>query len=339
MCRKSFNLIFCFFAAVFFIGCESTKSIQPQNSDVHLQQTLQFRFASESEGSKLITSYPNYFNSLNSMDISWRFKSATPKTVEDYKQLRQSCVKEWNPEHIRLCEESIFRFLEQINKSGFILPETPEIIFIETSMKEEMGAIGYTHNNNIYLGYDFFEEILNSHQKDFTLLDEIISHELFHCFTTYNSEFRKQVYSIIDFKIDETIKLNKSITSRILTNPDVPKHDSHAIFTIDGQKRDCVVVCLFTDIYRNKYSKEQAFEHISTALVPLDQPDTFYYINDPKVSDFNEVMGHNTGYTIDPEECLADNFSLLITLGVNNPSYLTQSIIDKMADILCKGNY
>ena len=34
-----------------------------------------------------------------------------------------------------------------------------------------------------------------------------------------------------------------------------------------------------------------------------------------RASNFDEVFGTNTGYVIDPEECLADNFSYAVIYG------------------------
>ena len=50
-----------------------------------------------------------------------------------------------------------------------------------------------------------------------------------------------------------------------------------------------------------------------SVLVPIDKPNTYYPID--KASDFWDVIGHNTGYVLAPEETLADNFSYSVIDG------------------------
>ena len=38
-----------------------------------------------------------------------------------------------------------------------------------------------------------------------------------------------------------------------------------------------------------------------------------------QAANFDEVFGTNTGYVIDPEECLADNFSYAVIYGEQGP--------------------
>ena len=52
-----------------------------------------------------------------------------------------------------------------------------------------------------------------------------------------------------------------------------------------------------------------------TLLVPVDAPDTYFVAED--ATDFWDVMGRNTDYAIDPEECLATNFAMLVLQGTD----------------------
>ena len=54
-------------------------------------------------------------------------------------------------------------------------------------------------------------------------------------------------------------------------------------------------------------------EYNKSVLVPIDKPNTYYPID--KASDFWDVIGHNTGYVLAPEETLADNFSYAVIDG------------------------
>ena len=63
--------------------------------------------------------------------------------------------------------------------------------------------------------------------------------------------------------------------------------------------------------------------------------DTYYYPED--ASNYNDVVGDNTGYTIDPEECMADNFSMAVVFGMKGPEgdgYATPEIIEAILSYL-----
>ena len=57
-------------------------------------------------------------------------------------------------------------------------------------------------------------------------------------------------------------------------------------------------------------------------------PSVVYWYTD--ASDFYTVLGENTDYCEDPEECMATNFSYAVTFGMNGPDgqgYKTPEII------------
>ena len=72
-------------------------------------------------------------------------------------------------------------------------------------------------------------------------------------------------------------------------------------------------------------------------LVPVDGSGRSYKAEE--ASNFFEVLGENTDYTIDPKECMADNFAFLIAYDLEGPAgegYRTQSIIDGIREYLQK---
>ena len=82
---------------------------------------------------------------------------------------------------------------------------------------------------------------------------------------------------------------------------------------------------------------EEFFDFATTALVPVDGTDVYYSID--QVSNFDEVFGTNTDYVVDPEECMADNFSFAMVYGMDGPEhkgYHNPEIIEGIIDILCR---
>ena len=71
---------------------------------------------------------------------------------------------------------------------------------------------------------------------------------------------------------------------------------------------------------------------MNTALVPVDGSDIYYLPED--VDNFWEVFGRNTDYVIDPEECMADNFSFTMAYGLDGKEYEDPEIIKAIHDYL-----
>lgn len=70
----------------------------------------------------------------------------------------------------------------------------------------------------------------------------LISHEIFHCLTRNNAEFRAALYSLIGFHVmDHEVEFGPTIRNLLLQNPDVDHDDCWGEFTIEGQKRRCAL--------------------------------------------------------------------------------------------------
>lgn len=146
----------------------------------------------------------------------------------------------------------------------------------------------------------------------------ILIHETFHVLTRNNRDFREAMYGCIGFNIlDEPIVFPEDFACRLVTNPDVDRHDSYAFFTVDGAKVPCALVFYFTDGDSNDNGSVHGCD---IGLVPLDEgfsplvsEEGFTVVYPvPAAGDFFDVVGENTYYIVNPEEIMADNFSLTV---------------------------
>ena len=189
------------------------------------------------------------------------------------------------------------------------LPFNEEIIFIKTTQNEENGSLAYTHGTQIYLGLKLFTLISNINIRTQFIFEKVLWHELFHCITRANKQFRKDMYKIINFSINEKdFQIPKSIFDISISNPDVEHHDSYATFKIKGQNINCYMVLTASKPFEKP--GDSFFKCIQRAIVPIDSKGEFYLPED--ADNFWDLFGKNTDYVIDPEECLADNFSYAI---------------------------
>lgn len=290
------------------------------------------RFASAREGRELLLSNTEYYENYSQNDIDCRMKKSGA-TIDELLEASADEVKGFNIFEKYFIDARIAGMVRKLEKNGYQLPEIDEITFVNTKMAVEFGASGYTHGTEIYLNsslvaiysaLSFIPEFAGS-------ADELICHELFHCLTRCNPEFRKQAYSLINFTVTDTeFDFPPSVRDLILSNPDVEHHDSYATFIIDGQEIDCFVAFASDTLYADNPGCEQI-----TVLIPIDGTDIYY--TQEQASNFDEVFGTNTSYVIDPEECLADNFKFAMlygTEGKDKQGYPNPEIIEGIIDIV-----
>ena len=71
--------------------------------------------------------------------------------------------------------------------------------------------------------------------------------------------------------------------------------------------------------------------------MPVDGSVTYY--TPEQAENFDEIIGTNTDYVIDPEECMADNFGYTLAYGMDGPKgdgYPNPEIIEGIMDFLCR---
>ena len=196
-------------------------------------------------------------------------------------------------------------------------------------MKDEGGAGGYTRSNWIALTDATFQRGTEaSHTR-------LLVHETFHILTRLNPGFKEKLYRAIDFNIlPKEIEFPEDIRKSRISNPDVSRCDSYATFTIDGKPQNCTMI-----IYTNRpYTTGKFYQYINVGLIPLDESfkplrETGKTVIYPlqKATDFFDKVGRNTGYVIDPEEVLADNFAIAL---LNTPNVHTPELQKKVQELL-----
>ena len=312
-------------------GTAAHASAQKDDSLADTIARIHYHCASQAEGQQLLVANTDYYDNLTQMDLDWRM-SKTGATKDELTDFAKSCVQEFTDKEKAIIAGSIAYIEAKLHEMGAVLPfPTDDVVFIKTNMKEECDAGGYTHKTEIYLG----SSMMALPEKDSIYMHKLIARELFHCLTRNSPEFRRGMYKLIGFTVaEQDFVFAPAIQEKILTNPDVEHIDNYAEFTINGEKRNCELVVLYTKTWEEaaaESGKEKAifFYFTQCVLVPIDQLDTFYPIDD--VPDFWDVVGRNTAYVFAPEECLADNFALAVIYGKDGYEYQSPQLI---ADIV-----
>lgn len=292
-----------------------------------------YEFADVEKGKQLLMSNTEYHDNFSKADLEYKLQKKGA-TKEEYLEFAESKVMEFTEEEKKMIDKCM-NYIEQIIvKEGYTLPEIDTVNFVKTTMEEEGNAAAYTHKSDIYLGADALKTYLDAPEEEQIYFAALMLHELFHCITRNNPDFRSEIYKVINFNVTGTdFKISPQIKERMISNPDVANHDAYATFTINGEKKDCFVVYLTTKEFENE--GDAFFDNAQAHLIPVDSPDTVYTTDE--VEDFWDVFGKNTYYVIDPEECLADNFycAFLINQGdFKDFKWESPEILEKISTIL-----
>lgn len=296
------------------------------------RQGLVYDFADAKEGTALIKGNKDYLEGLTQNDLDFRMQKKDA-TLEEYMEFAKQQVRDFTKEEkegISACMQNVWEICE---KNQYTLPKIGEITFVKTTMQEEFGAAAYTHGTHVYLGESLVSFFCSEDQwaKDYGTT--ILVHELFHCLTRNDADFREDMYGILGFRIqEEEFAFAPEVREQMLSNPDVGKHNSYATFRIDGQDRNCVVV--LTSARDFQKPGDNMFNLMMTSLVPIDDLSVMY--PSERAENFWEIFGRNTDYVIDPEEALADNFSYAIMYGETGKDYKSPEIIRRICEYLRK---
>ena len=290
---------------------------------------LKYRFASQEEGQQLKLVNTSYFEALTQNDIDWKLQSSGQSLEEWEADIDQAGVKFVKD----ICDYCVAHgYAKAGDPVGTIMANwgfAADASATEADVFRDEGHMGgYTQKNEIYLSADEAEYLARAFQADPEFDADyleylihfgrgLISHEVFHCLTRNNAEFREAMYDLIGFKVmDHDVAFGPTVRNLLLQNPDVEHNDCWGEFTIDGQKRRCALVSVYPGTYAEAAADDpdaNFYACMKSVLVPLDAPDTMIPIED--VPGFYDVMGRNTDYICVPEECLAENFSFLISYG------------------------
>lgn len=283
---------------------------------------LKFRFATRAEAQMLLTDIDNFSNGLNQFDIDIRLQKPNSRKSE-WLRLAMNEAKNWSEIEKDKVTNAFQAVKTNIKQLNLALTYPAEIVLLKTTMKEELGAIAYTRKNWIAVGEDFVNKATNEE------LMYLIGHELFHLLTRQNVAFKRAAYATIGFQVvDHEIVLPTDIIAKRISNPDIERRDSYVELTLDGTSTKCVQI-LYTD---KPYTTGEITDYMNVGFIPLNEDlipviedgQTIIYPASVVDEEYQQKVGNNTNYRIDPEEILADNFSYLVTLkkDLNNPEII-----------------
>jgi hypothetical protein len=294
------------------------------------EEVLKYHYADKDEAVSCYLSNEEYFSGMQISDIQYRTQNKNG-TIDELKEYGASQMREFSSSEKEIIDELFVEMEVVLKTNGYKLPDVGEITLIKSTQDEEGGSAAYTHGNQIYLGKTVVDYLCSDNEKERLRGKEYMWHELFHCITRNNPDFKKEMYSIIGFTVqDRDFTIPPSALEYYCSNPDVEHHNSYATFKINGEEKDCFAITVVTKQFEKE--GDMLLDYMKLALVPVDGSDVYYLSNE--VDNLWNVFGLNTSYVIDPEECMADNFSYAMVYGLDGRGYSDPQIIEGIINYL-----
>ncbi len=316
--RRFFTALCIVLTAAVLIGAASAFA---ENAD----NNIEYNYLSAQECADTLRGLDTYYDNI-SMKCLQFFMQEKDADVGRYIEYSAAQARDFTEAERKLLDRTVESIENKLDAAGMHLPENKTLSFAKTTMREASGAGGYTHGTTVFLSESRLEAWAENEESYKYTAETVVAHELFHCLTRNNPEFRRAMYSFIGFTVtDADFDIPEYVREQMIANPDVGHHDSYAAFTVNGEKKDCYLVFLS----ENDFEKpgDSFFEGMYTGLVDIEDGTLYSYTD---ASDFYTVLGENTDYCEDPEECMATNFSYAVTFGMNGPDgqgYKTPEII------------
>jgi cupin superfamily acireductone dioxygenase involved in methionine salvage len=113
-----------------------------------------------------------YYDGFTQNDLDFRMQK-TGASMEEYKAFAKEQVIDFTDEQKKIIDEHMGRIEEIIAEKGYTIPEMEQIVFINTTMKEECDAMAYTHGTQIYIDGAALAKINKDGEESVKRLDYI----------------------------------------------------------------------------------------------------------------------------------------------------------------------
>lgn len=283
--------------------------------------TLKAHFPNKEEAKTILSQEDRFLKALSPFDKQVRMKSSHPVSHEDFLTYYSAQFQPCESHQQEILKEYLEELSQKLNAFGIALPEN--IQFIQTTCHEEIpGTWAYCRGNTIYFS---------------NLGKHLLSHELFHIYSSHNPEMRKKLYHLIGYQICPPIQLPSSLKNKRIVNPDAPDLDAYITIKYQGKDVQAVPIDLYDLNYTGKgrstflsgiYHKFAVVESQGNQEMrfKLDEKGEPILIDFEDAENLIEQIGKNTGYVDSPEEILADNFAIMLS----GSQAQTPELIEKM---------
>jgi len=261
----------------------------------------------------------NYYKEQNRLSVSLKTKGAIAYTDEnyreDYRKYVESHLHNWTENDIEHLNDDFSEILPVIKRyASKVIQDT---IFLIKSDKELEFSAPFTKRKAIVIPDKIVTKNINP----------VLTHELFHIFSSNHPKDREKLYNLIGFEKINPVQLPDTMSKMLISNPDDNRSNDYKItLQADGKKQDFIMLIF------SKYPKYEGRKgllskldillgYMTIRLVPVVKtnghwevaPNAKYYYPG-ETQGFYEKVSYIHDYMLSPEEILAEDFAKLINL-------------------------
>ncbi len=267
------------------------------------KQSTRFRFLSAEEAARFLGEADGFTRALSDFDRSIRLK--TPDAVSDaaFRAFAAKEARAFDADEKQALRKHFAAIETAAAALSLSLPA--QVLVIQTTGNEELGAAGYTRRNAIVL----------REAKDRPVEERfrigLVAHELFHVLSSSSPALRKRAYALVGFHACTAGPIPADIEATRLTNPDAFEA-SCAMISRGPEVGSRFPVLTVGASLEEALAEQNLFNALKVRLLPeagtSDEASPWLSTE----TNFHDKLAKNSGYTIHPEEMLADNFSLWV---------------------------
>lgn len=265
------------------------------------------RLATAAEGRSILEAEDDFTRALAGFERSFRMRTTAAVSDSEVRRFFGEQTLDFTEDETTAWHEAIAAVSREASAIAGALPS--EVLVIKTTGREERSH-AYTRGHAIVL-----PAARVAHLREERAI-YLLAHELFHVASRASSVLRDATHDLLGFKPIEPIVLPLELASRRLTNPDAHSL-GHYIWLGD---RAVIPLLIFRTPLEQAIESSSLLDAVRVSLLQID-PETRTVVRDAEgapvlldasATDWSQRIGRNTGYTIHPEEVLADNHALLV---------------------------
>ncbi|NBC05775.1 MAG: hypothetical protein GVY26_01110 [Bacteroidetes bacterium] len=259
-----------------------------------------------------------FFQQIGTVDMRLQMGQAAPpdtaqrdQVLKGYRQFLARQARSFQPREKQLLREVLTEAREMV--SGLnpnMLPS--HLRLVKISGKAYGPAVYYTRENCIMIPQN------ELHADNRSTLRRVLLHELFHIYSRYHPQLRRELYALIGFHAaQDSVVLPGHLRKRQLLNPDgVRWQQKIRLKPLGADSSQAYFPIIYAE--EHPFAVQRPFmDYLAFGFFRADSSARGWIVREAptpvsQLSDFHQKTGGNTDYIIHPDEILADNFVLLV---------------------------
>jgi hypothetical protein len=315
------------FIFLLVVGCTQAQNTVEQSLD----KKHQVLFLGEEEAAEAILQdeAEGFFDKVTQTEMGIQMHEVIPEeeeraeTLDDFRSFLKTEVLNFTKEDQEFVEgvmDEAFHYCNDIHPS--IFPERIRLIKIKTNHYGP--SVYYTREDIILIPADVLK------QPNASQFLDVMLHEIFHVYSRYHPEQKKELYGLIGFQAVDQLEIPEPVADRMLYNPDGINLNWTIQLDIKDKGKIWAIPAIVSTYSQYRPALPMFFGYLRFGLFEatceddlsrctmIGTEDGFSTLDNTAMGPYFKKIKDNTQYIIHPDEIMADNF-VLVVMGRQQP--------------------